>query len=168
MDDHVQNVNALPRDQAVGRRVSVVKLQKDYERVKLQYQTILSNYASMRVDRTSAAAARSSDGTLSTTYDSGSAGADQQFSGQKQQALMMQGQDVDDAIIEEREKDIKKINHDLVLVNEMFRDMAQIVEGQGKTIEKIAEDTESSRERAEQGLAEVKQAAIYQPTCSIS
>jgi t-SNARE complex subunit (syntaxin) len=48
------------------------------------------------------------------------------------------------------------------------RDMAQIVEGQGKTIEKIAEDTESSRERAEQGLAEVKQAAVYQPGCIVS
>lgn len=33
----------------------------------------------------------------------------------------LQGQDVEDAIIEERERDIKKINEDLVLVNEMFR-----------------------------------------------
>jgi hypothetical protein len=34
---------------------------------------------------------------------------------------LLQGQEVDDAILEERERDIKKMNHDLVLVNEMFK-----------------------------------------------
>lgn len=34
---------------------------------------------------------------------------------------LMQGQEVDDAILEERERDIKKMNQDLVLVNEMFK-----------------------------------------------
>jgi hypothetical protein len=33
----------------------------------------------------------------------------------------MQGREVDDAIIEERERDIRKINQDLALVNEMFK-----------------------------------------------
>ena len=201
----MRNVNALPREEAVGRRVSVVKLQKDYERVKTQYQTILSNYSTLRVDRSAGAGGRDSDGPLSAAFDTDLSTTDSQRGGQRQQqAMLLHGQDVDDAIIEEREQDIRKINQDLVLVNEMFRwgwqwagagrggkdayrllvcimiracmyawmcvcrDMAQIVEGQGKTIEKIAEDTEASRERAEQGLAEVKQAAVYQPTCTIS
>lgn len=34
---------------------------------------------------------------------------------------MLQGQEVDDAIMEEREQAIKKINQDLILVNEMFQ-----------------------------------------------
>ncbi len=34
---------------------------------------------------------------------------------------LLQGKEVDDAILEERERDIKKMNHDLVLVNEMFQ-----------------------------------------------
>ena len=34
---------------------------------------------------------------------------------------LMHGQDVDDAIMEERERDIKKMNQDLILVNEMFK-----------------------------------------------
>ncbi len=34
---------------------------------------------------------------------------------------LLQGQDVDDAILEEREREIKKMHHDLVLVNEMFQ-----------------------------------------------
>jgi t-SNARE complex subunit (syntaxin) len=46
--------------------------------------------------------------------------------------------------------------------------MAQIVDKQGGIVTKIEQDSEVSRERAEQGLAEVKQAAQYQPTCVIS
>lgn len=46
--------------------------------------------------------------------------------------------------------------------------MADIVEKQGGTITKIEQDSEVSKERAQQGLEEVKQAAQYQPTCSIS
>jgi hypothetical protein len=34
---------------------------------------------------------------------------------------VLQGQEVDDAIMEERDRDIKKMNQDLLLVNEMFR-----------------------------------------------
>lgn len=34
---------------------------------------------------------------------------------------LLQGKEVDDAILEERERDIKKMNQDLVLVNEMFK-----------------------------------------------
>lgn len=34
---------------------------------------------------------------------------------------LLQGKEVDDAILEERERDIKKMNHDLILVNEMFK-----------------------------------------------
>ena len=122
LDAHVRTVNALPREEAVGRRVSVVKLQKDHERVKTQYQTILSNYSTVRVDR-SAGATRDTDGSFSAAFDTdlGSTDSPRGRQQQQQQALMLHGQDVDDAIIEEREQDIKKINQDLVLVNEMFR-----------------------------------------------
>ena len=57
------------------------------------------------------------------------------------------------------------IIHNFNLVQ--FRDMAQIVHKQGEMVEKVAEDTEQSRERAEAGLAQVQQAAKYQPTCAI-
>jgi hypothetical protein len=34
---------------------------------------------------------------------------------------LLQGREVDDAILEERERDIKKMNQDLLMVNEMFK-----------------------------------------------
>jgi len=41
---------------------------------------------------------------------------------------VLSGREVDDAIMEERERDILKMNQDLALVNEMFKDMANLVE----------------------------------------
>ena len=83
-----------------------------------------------------------------------------------QQAIV--GKDVDEAIMEERERDIRKMNQDLLLVNEMFRDMANIVEQQGEHIEVIAQTTEKSHARAQAGLEQVKQAANHQNSCHIS
>lgn len=46
--------------------------------------------------------------------------------------------------------------------------MADIVGQQGAAVTIIGETATASHEKAEAGLAEVKQAAAYQPTCTIS
>ncbi len=45
--------------------------------------------------------------------------------------------------------------------------MADIVEQQGGHVEKIHQATDESHEKAQAGLEQVKQAAAYQPGCSI-
>ena len=80
----------------------------------------------------------------------------------------IQGQQVDDLIAEERERDIKKMNQDLQLVNEMFKDMAEIVEKQNPHIEQIAETTKESHERSQAGLEQVQQAAANQGGCVVA
>ena len=79
----------------------------------------------------------------------------------------LQGQDVDELIMEERERDIRKMNQDLQLVHEMFQDMANIVEQQGEMIEEISEMTIKSHDRAQAGLEQVKQAAAHQSSCVV-
>jgi hypothetical protein len=46
--------------------------------------------------------------------------------------------------------------------------MADIVDKQGEHIDTIHTATETSHERAQAGLEQVKQAADYQPVCTIS
>lgn len=46
--------------------------------------------------------------------------------------------------------------------------MAEIVETQGGKIDEIHMATETSHERAQAGLNQVKQAAAYQSSCAIS
>ena len=79
----------------------------------------------------------------------------------------VQGQDVDDLIAEEREREILKMNQDLKMVNEMFKDMADIVQEQGEVIQTVAETTENSNSRAKAGLKQVEQAAGYQSGCVV-
>ena len=191
MDAYVKQVNSLPREEATSRRVSVVKLQRDYERLSLQFTNLQKDHGALRVDRT---IQNPSSDSFSNAYDNSQNAPPLQQ--QQQQQFMPQLNDVDDAIIEERERDIKKINQDLHLVNEMFkyepisiiimiiiiitifidlwlilffsRDMANIVEKHGGIITKIEEDSEVSKDRAKEGLDQVTQAAKYQPTCLIS
>lgn len=122
MDNYVKQVNNLPREEGASRRVSVVKLQRDYERVSTQFQNIQKDHTTLRVDRTTQG--NSSPDNFSNAYDNSQNGTPQyqQYQQQQQQQqIMHELVDVDDAIIEERERDIKKINQELLLVNEMFR-----------------------------------------------
>lgn len=122
MDNYVKQVNNLPREEGTSRRVGVVKLQRDYERVSTQFQSIQKDHTSLRVDRT--AQGNNSPDNFSNAYDNSQndpSQFQQQQKQQQQQQFMHELIDVDDAIIEERERDIKKINQELLLVNEMFR-----------------------------------------------
>ncbi len=53
------------------------------------------------------------------------------------------------------------------VVKPLHRRMAAIVQEQGGHVEKIHSATEESHEHAKEGLEQVKQAAQYQPGCSI-
>ena len=54
------------------------------------------------------------------------------------------------------------------MVNEMFKDMAEIVQEQGEVLQTVAETTENSNSRAKAGLKQVEQAAGYQSGCIIA
>ena len=49
----------------------------------------------------------------------------------------MQGREVDEALMEERERDIKQINEDLVLVKEMFKGKIFLTSSIHTTIDSI-------------------------------
>jgi phosphoenolpyruvate-protein kinase (PTS system EI component) len=118
LDVYVKQVNELPREEATARRVSAVKLQRDYDRVFSQYQAIIKDHSSIRVDRSIPTNSGHNE-TFSNAYDNSNTG--QSNYQHQQQTMMHELVDVDDAIIEEREQDIRKINQDLHIVNEMFR-----------------------------------------------
>lgn len=156
------------------------KLLKDYERVRALVQVQLNEVSLIKVasaagDGPTSSIFRMSMGTGATSGRGGdfnvaeSAQSPPSASSSSAPKLIqtLQGQDVDEMIMEERERDIRKMNQDLLLVHEMFQDMANIVEQQGEMIEEISEMTEKSHDRAQAGLEQVKQAAAYQPTCTM-
>lgn len=160
LDNELKNIESLPRTaETAQKRIALGKLQKDFERVRVGISQISSEVNLIKVNK-----------DYGETSDGNSLGV---FKGMGESeviapnVMVMQGKEVDDLIMEERERDIKKLHTDLALVNEMFRDMAQIVDKQAVMVEEIAVSADKSHERAQAGLDQVKQAAAYQPSCSL-
>ncbi|CAM9440670.1 unnamed protein product [Discosporangium mesarthrocarpum] len=75
--------------------------------------------------------------------------------GQQTLQMQMQEEAINTAIIQETEEELQNINQSLYKVNEIFRDLASIVESQQEQVEHIEINTEAAHARAQQGLAQV-------------
>lgn len=100
--------------EVVQQRTLLIKLSKDFDRVKASLNVIIAEAGGVRVG------SREDGGSSGSAGTGAGAGA----GGQQQQMLMqpqlVQGQDVDQMILEERHRDIVKMNQDLLLVKEMM------------------------------------------------
>jgi hypothetical protein len=170
----VKKLSAEPKNTVAQKRLAVSKLQKDYERVRQVVEGLVKTSEAKMIagpGEGGAGEAGSSGGARYGNMKNGSAGEGRTVSNSSDGPRVLQklqGHEVDEAIAQERERDILKINEDLKLVNEMFKDVAQLVEEQNPAIEQIVEATEESHVRAQAGLEQVQQAAKHQAGCVIS
>jgi methyl-accepting chemotaxis protein len=63
---------------------------------------------------------------------------------------------VNDNVLAEREEAINDINKTLMQVNDIFHELADLVEEQGTGIEEIAGNIDITNDRAKAGLNEIK------------
>lgn len=82
--------------------------------------------------------------------------------------VAMQEEAINDAILREREEEIREINQSVHKVNEIFKDLATLVDKQQNDVDQISELVEKSHQHAEKGLDQVQKAAKLQPGCAIS
>jgi len=81
----------------------------------------------------------------------------------KQQLMQLENdREFNDALIEDREKDIKKIEKSIVEVNEIFTDLANIVQEQGYMIDNIESNITNTEVATSQGVVELQQASKHQ------
>eukprot|EP01117_Protostelium_nocturnum_P002071 TRINITY_DN12712_c0_g1_i1.p1 TRINITY_DN12712_c0_g1~~TRINITY_DN12712_c0_g1_i1.p1 ORF type:complete len:270 (-),score=52.92 TRINITY_DN12712_c0_g1_i1:40-849(-) len=69
---------------------------------------------------------------------------------------------VDSAIIEERNEDIRKLEKDMQQLNEVFIDVARIIDEQGHMITTIEDNTFHAANNTEEGTNQLRQASTYQ------
>jgi len=83
---------------------------------------------------------------------------------EEKQALLHLGNEIDvhESIIAQREKDIDKIEHDIMDINEMFQDLNTLVVEQGSLIDSIENHIEHAREDVEEGVVELTKASGHQ------
>lgn len=128
-DNKTQEIDAMPRNEGAMQRATVSKLFKDYERLKVSLEGIQSESQLIKTQAGGAGVEtfnRTTHSSSSTTTSSSSS-TFQHYEHREQSQTqkldikpLVQLQDIDEIILEERERDIKKINEDLAMVNDMF------------------------------------------------
>ena len=113
-------LDAQPRAEVTSKRLAVSKLQKDFDRVKALVESIVVDASLIKADAslTSTASSSASSAASSTTFINAGGGNGQLQQGQ---LVALREVDIDALIVEERERDIVKLNQDIRLVNEMFK-----------------------------------------------
>lgn len=77
-------------------------------------------------------------------------------------AMTMQEVDFNEALIEEREQGVAEIAAAVQEVNEVFRDLATLVDEQGRDIDQIELNIVDAHAETEGGVAHLEKAAQYQ------
>ena len=65
-------------------------------------------------------------------------------------------------LAEENSQDLQQVNHDLHVVKDLFKDVADLVNEQGNDIEKIEVEVDSATDHVERGNKELDKALYYQ------
>ena len=79
-----------------------------------------------------------------------------------EQQLVQQELDVNEALIQERKDDMEQVHSKIVQVNDIFKDLATMVEDQGEQIETIRGDLQVAEKKTESGVKELDKASGYQ------
>mmetsp|Transcript_31273 Transcript_31273/g.51619 ORF Transcript_31273/g.51619 Transcript_31273/m.51619 type:complete len:280 (+) Transcript_31273:133-972(+) len=159
------NSNSNNRTDAAKRRATVVKLNRDFRRVEASSKNMIleakqrrSNITQQRKSnqQQQAAAAR----TTTTGSNFGTATTDEmtQEEQKMQLELQLQTDRLNEEIMQEREHEIRNINHGMHKVNEIYKDLANIVGSQQEQVDQIEGQMEDSRANAEQGLGHIQKA----------
>jgi len=83
------------------------------------------------------------------------------------QATIQMEEEVDLSELQEREQSIRKIETDIVEVNQIFKDLATMVHEQGEVIDSIEANVETATIQVSEGAQQISKARDYQ-VCSRS
>jgi t-SNARE complex subunit (syntaxin) len=139
------------------------RLTNDFSDVLRNFQVIQRTAAQKEkesVIRARAASRHSDDRDPSTLIDleQGSASMNQQ---QKQSQIQME-EEVDLEELRDREKSIRKIESDIVDVNQIFKDLATMIHAQGEVIDSIESNVETATIQVSEGATQITKARDYQ------
>lgn len=140
------------------------KLFREFKQSLAEFQSLQRQALEKQRASVSAARAAAADEEEGTPLTSG-AGSQQQQQQQLQQELRLAPQDeVDfqDALIAEREEEIRNIEQGVGDLNVLFQQVAQIVTEQGEQLTGIADNVENTYQDTAAADTELRQAARYQ------
>lgn len=147
----------------------MLQKQQKYERNKIstEFQDAFKDFQDLQrtaldKQRASVSAARAAHET--ETGDTHATGHVEQQQQQQELASLAAQDEVDfqDALIVEREEEIRNIEQGVGDLNVLFRQVAQIVSEQGEQLNTIADNVEVTRDDTRGAMVELSQASRYQ------
>lgn len=90
------------------------------------------------------------DGSQQSTLDS------------QQQATLQKQQDINIEDLKERDESVRKLEHDIVEVNQIFKELATMIHNQGETVDSIESSIFRATEEVSRGAQEIARARNYQ------
>ncbi len=157
-------------------RAEVNKMSKDAQRLRLRFDN-LTRGTTTRIRELDMVGRRAEELFAGGSHGGGGGGSGgggggsqrmlmtQHQQQQQQQQQQLQVHDIDERILQEREEEILAINQSVVKVNEIFRDLGELVSRQQEDIDAIEENVQHSHAAAKSGLEQVEKAAKYQAGC---
>lgn len=119
----MRQLDRQPRVEIAQKRIALGKLLKDFDRVKSSFSAIALECNTITVTSNSEYSSNIRTGVgLGQVSEIEGNEYKQQLQQQQHHLIQtLQGNDVDEAITRERERELKKIQQDMIMVNEMFR-----------------------------------------------
>lgn len=155
------SMSTMTRTEAARCRATHVKLTRDFRSVEAKFKKLLLE---SRRKRNAIEAERREREDVERRKNE----EDRLNQEDMQQKVQMQEDRFAEEIMREREREIKNINKGMHQVNEIYKDLANIVGEQQVMIDKVETTTEQSKNNAEAGLAEVTKANNAEGQCVIS
>lgn len=160
---------AKRRDEVADHSLPMQKQQK-YEQTKVSsdFQAALQEFQDLQrkaleKEKASVSAARGPDMELGQASSPPGGGQLEQLQRQEHAPMVAQDEvDFQEALIIEREEEIRNIEQGVGDLNVLFRQVAQIVDEQGEQLTSIADNVENVRDDTRQADIENRQAARYQ------
>ncbi|KAL7669815.1 hypothetical protein ACOME3_004761 [Neoechinorhynchus agilis] len=84
------------------------------------------------------------------------------FGGDRQQQLLQVERDISVDLMRERESQIRKLESDIVGINQIFKDVGSLLHEQGYIVDSIERSLDAAQERVEAADTELTQAVQYQ------
>jgi len=148
-----------------AQRAKHDKLQAQLTELSTQFEKVAKVTINKEMEKRLSQIPSNTSSSSKNPYDSSSGSSGFQTQARPQQQTQVQATaNVDQIVLEERNKEIKELEKELVELSEVFVDVMKLTKEQGEDLQTVQNNTTSAAIRTDEGVGELKQASKYQCT----
>jgi len=151
LKDAEDQLRFIPKQQASENRATLVKLTRDFRRIETMLKTLELDFKKKSAAREQQLAASQASSPSGPQHDNNSVS-------NQQLQLRLEEHRFAEEIMRQREAEVLAINQKMHKVNEIYRDLGQIVSSQQDQIDQVELDMDAAVINAQSGLKKMEEA----------